>query len=168
MPKPWTEDEKIYLEYYIFSDDTSDFNEASYYLDRSKGSLRKQAFLIRKDNKDLRFRKEWTEEDLNFLKQNYLIKTDKEIAFKLQRTKNAVERKRLLLGLKKRSTKEERQSAVRSLIKKGLTRKEIASELGKQYCLICQDVKEISPFYEKQEPGSYFRKTNMVKRGGTK
>jgi len=45
--------------------------------------------------------KEWTQDELNYMKENYLIKTNQEIADILRRTRKAIEMKAIRLGLKK-------------------------------------------------------------------
>ena len=50
----------------------------------------------------------WTEEEIQLLKDNYLKYTDielSEIVFKGSRSKRAIEKQRLLLGLKRNSSK---------------------------------------------------------------
>lgn len=44
----------------------------------------------------------WNDKDINFLKDNYTNLTDEELAIKLNRTKNSIERKRNSLGLFKK------------------------------------------------------------------
>ena len=46
---------------------------------------------------------EWTEKDIKFIKDNYKILTDEEIAEKIDKSKSAVCRKRLNLGLRKQT-----------------------------------------------------------------
>lgn len=43
----------------------------------------------------------WTEDEVNFLSQNYLSMSDQELGDCLKRTKDAIERKRARLKLKK-------------------------------------------------------------------
>lgn len=156
--RSWTEDDIAYLEYYIYSDDTKDYNAAAEFLNRSNGSVRKKAYQIRKNNSTLRLRKVWTEERLAFLKRWSPLKTDEWIAERLQTTKGAVERKRLVLGIRKNKGKAACLRIIIPLAKDGLTRREIAERSGLSYDLVVMYVKQENIQVTKTEQGAYFRR----------
>lgn len=96
----WTEDDDIYLEYFIFSKDGK-LKEAAEFLNRSLDTTRSRAATIRKKRKDYYICRKWTTEEDNYIKTNYKSVTYQAIALRLGRSRMAVTMRVQRLGLRK-------------------------------------------------------------------
>ncbi|MDY4027190.1 MAG: hypothetical protein SOZ13_19135 [Enterococcus avium] len=129
--KHWTEDELIYLEYFVFEND-SKLKEASCFLGRSVNAIRKKLSQLRK-NKDYNvgyMHRLWTEEELNFIKRNYTQMTYEDIAKKLNRGAAAVELIARENGIRKHKKLKDFDTEIRELATSGYCPAEIARELN--------------------------------------
>ena len=77
-----------------------------------------------------RFQKNWTKEEIEYLEKNYQVKTDKEIAIHLGRTRDAIERKRSKLGLNKNKKLNLSDHDIEDILLSKLTYQEIAQKYG--------------------------------------
>ncbi|HEM1440059.1 hypothetical protein ORY89_06380 [Listeria monocytogenes] len=123
----WSEDDDIYLEYFVFENDTN-INEAAEFLNRTHNAVRTRIVNLRKKDSSVAYiRKPWTEKEDDFLKNNYKAMSDKVLAERLQRTKGAVTGRKRLLGLKKiYKVTSSQDKKIRSLGSAGHTITEIA------------------------------------------
>ncbi|EOV1464690.1 hypothetical protein [Listeria immobilis] len=123
----WSEDDDIYLEYFVFENDTN-INEAAAFLNRTHNAVRTRIVNLRKKDSSVAYiRKPWTEKEDVFLKNNYKVMSDAMLAERLQRTKGAVSGRKRTLGLQKiyKITPSE-DKEIRSLGSAGHTITEIA------------------------------------------
>lgn len=96
--------------------------------------------------------RKWTQEEEEFLYENYLTMTDQEIGDILTRTKDAIERKRAHLNLKKR----ERLNLDLEIIKEILASKLTYLEVAQKYGITREQARSI---FRKYSPDSYIAKT---------
>lgn len=131
--RKWTEDEEIYLEYFVYSCD-SDIKEAEIFLNRSKKSVSEKLKRMRKKDRNIGLlREKWTEREENFLIRNYLILTNKQLSEAINKTENAIANKKSRLNLRKEKHVKKHHNEIIELAKKGYRRRDIASELGIVY-----------------------------------
>ncbi|HFL0060679.1 TPA: hypothetical protein ACGX1Y_002412 [Listeria monocytogenes] len=123
----WTEDDDIYLEYFVFENDTN-INEAAEFLNRTHNAVRTRIVNLRKKDTSVAYiRKRWTEKEDDFLKNNYKAMSDVVLAERLQRTKGAVTGRKRTLGLQKiYKLTSSQDKKIRSLGSAGHTITEIA------------------------------------------
>lgn len=132
--KKWTEDEEIYLEYYLFDGEMKDYKAAEEFLRRSNRSISAKVTDMKKQGVPINnFKRRWTEEEVVFLKRHYSILKPKNIAHRLNRTTAAVQEKARLLGISKESRPRHKDAEIRWLAERGLTRREIAHQTGMSY-----------------------------------
>ena len=100
--KGWTEDELIYLEYFVYVGDEK-LKEAAKFLNRSLNAVECMLQRLRKENKDVCYmQRNWTEAEDDFIKKYYKVMSGPTIALRLGRTYGAVRDRRSFLGLKVR------------------------------------------------------------------
>lgn len=147
MYRKWTEDELVYLEYFVFENDTQ-LIEASKYLNRSINAIRKKLCKMRKeDGFRCYMHRLWTEKENEFLKQHYSSMKNKYIAQRLNRTIGSIEFQASKLNLKKHKNIKELDAEIRRLIEKGYYLSQICSELDiKMPSLIAHCQREKIPY----------------------
>lgn len=97
----WSEDDDIYLEYFVFKNDTN-IDEAAAFLNRTHNAVRTRIINLRKEDSSVAYiRKPWAAKEDDFLKNNYKVMSDAMLAERLRRTKGAVTGRKRKLGLKK-------------------------------------------------------------------
>lgn len=123
----WSEDDDIYLEYFVFENDTN-INEAAEFLNRTVDAVRTRIVNLRKKDSSVAYiRKPWTAKEDDFLKNNYKAMSDAVLAERLQRTKSAIAgRKRTLCLQKIYKLTSSQDKKIRSLGSSGHTITEIA------------------------------------------
>ncbi|MFS1030303.1 hypothetical protein ACFC89_16905 [Enterococcus casseliflavus] len=102
--KNWTEDDLIYLEYFVYEGDEK-LKEAAKFLGRSLNAVECMLQRLRKENKDVCYmQKNWTEAEDDFIRKYYKVMSGPAIAIRLGRTYGAVRDRRSFLGLKVRES----------------------------------------------------------------
>lgn len=132
MSKNWTEDEDIYLEYYLFSQDGK-LEEAAKFLGRSLNAVIKHASILRKGRKDYYICRKWTEEEDNYIKANYKSVSYQSIGLRLGRSQKAVSNRARHLGLRKNNSLIALDSKIRKMANEGDYPADIARNLNLDY-----------------------------------
>lgn len=128
--KTWTEDEEIYLEYYLYQGEKS-YSNAIEFLERSPRSVWGKTNQLRKKDKSVSYiQKPYSEEEIGFIKKNYKTTPVKIIAKKLGRPEGSIRHKAYELGIKKRVNISDYDSEIKELAKAGFHKSKIAKELG--------------------------------------
>lgn len=125
----WSEDEEIYLDYFLHEPD-QDFKAVAEFLGRSVKSVSTKADRMRKLEKNKRYlekRHPYSEKEIEFLKRNYQTMKYKEIAIALRRSEISVQKKAWRLGLEKLHKPIEKKEEILRLNAKGLNSKEIGN-----------------------------------------
>lgn len=127
--KIWTEDEDIYLEYFVYQGDSS-MAEAAEYLGRSTGAVSARLTYLREKNKSVLYvKRRWTDKEDSFINQHYRHLTDEVIGLRLNRTSQAIKTRRKFLKLSRVQPITKHKKKIIELISKGYYRPEIAKEL---------------------------------------
>jgi dsDNA-specific endonuclease/ATPase MutS2 len=126
----WTEDEDIYLEYFVLNGDTP-ITEAANFLDRSWGATCTRLTELRKIDPNVHYvKKRWSSKEDEFLKQNHQMLTDDQLAQSLNRTVEAVKTRRVKhLRLIKNQKITAKKKEIKELIEKGYYRPEISKKI---------------------------------------
>lgn len=142
----FSEDEDIYLEYFVFEADTK-IEEAAKFLKRSQSSVNNRLNLLRKRNKKINYiTRRWTLKEDKYLKSNYQQVKAEHIATTLNRTTNAVMKRAKFLGVRKNRKLSSYDTEIRNFAKNGFYCAEAAKSLNisaealRQYC-ISNDIK---------------------------
>lgn len=126
----WTEDEDIYLEYFVFENDTP-LKEAASFLNRSEKSISYRLWALRKENPEMQLMsKPWTEKDDNYIKNNYNKVSVEAISLYLGRTEHAVKRRASRLGYRKTKEIKVYDNEIRKMIANGYYPVDIAARFG--------------------------------------
>lgn len=126
----WTEDELIYLEYFVYENDAT-LKEAAEFLGRSLIAVRSKLHEMRKEVGGIGYMgKQWTKQEEAFIKNSYQILTCSEIASRLSKSTIAVSSHAFKLGLKKTKKVKEQDAKIRTLISEGYYLSQISRELG--------------------------------------
>ena len=162
MYRKWTEDELVYLEYFVFENDTQ-LIDASKHLNRSTNAIRKKLCKMRKeDNFRCYMHRLWSEKEDEFLKKHYLSMKNKYIADRLNRTVGAVEFRAKKLGLTKHKKIKELDTEIRRLIDEDYYLSQICTKLNiKMSSLIAHCQREKIP-YKKMPRTEYKNYGNHV------
>ncbi|MBC2369925.1 hypothetical protein HBP99_14950 [Listeria booriae] len=129
MGQRWTEDDDIYLEYFVYENDT-DLGEAASFLNRSrKAVITRLKNLRMMDDSVSYIRRKWTEKEDEFLRKNYKIMTNQSLAESLGRTSAAVCSRKKYLGLKRVRGISRHREKIIEMAAKGYYRADIAKEL---------------------------------------
>lgn len=159
--KKWTEDEEDYLRHYLADTEVIGYKEASEFLGRSVESIRNKAWLMRKYEELPKLHKDWTEKRTKFLIKYYPAREAKWIARYIGMTTNAVNNKARELKLRKSSSP--RQFArIEPLAKQGLTRKEIAAQIGITYRSVEEYIRKNKIPCKEGDKTVYFRELNEM------
>lgn len=131
--KKWTEDEEIYLEYYLYDDDDKEHNydSASDFLKTTNKKLINKANKMRKKNKDIGYiNKPFSEYELDYIKKNYLMVSTELMSDHLGRTRDVIIWKANQIGVTKLKQLKNYDAEIRELAQKGHYKAEIARMLG--------------------------------------
>ncbi|AMD28288.1 hypothetical protein GT012_02550 [Listeria monocytogenes] len=132
----WTEDEDIYLEYFVYENDDN-ISKAAEFLGRTKDAVINRLVKLRKRDSSVSFiRRPWTKKEDEILKNNYIIMSNDQLAERLRRTKASVAARKVLLGLTNKHMSKEDDKMIRHLGNQGYTIKEISAEMNLSYCLV--------------------------------
>lgn len=136
MARKWTEDEDIYLEYFVYEHDAK-LQDAADFLGRTRGSVDARLQVLRKKNKNVAIvNKRWTEKEIELLKKYYGTETIAYIAKRLGRSVSAVHCKKNELGLRKVNAMKNYDKEIRKLAEEGQYGRKIARTLGLPYSSI--------------------------------
>ncbi|MBC2242241.1 hypothetical protein [Listeria booriae] len=125
----WTEDEDVYLAYFVYENDT-DIGEAAIFLNRSRNAVKSRLVSLRKRDDSVGYiRRKWTEEEDEFLRQNYKIMSNKSLGESLRRTSAAIDYRKRFLKLKPSRAVSIHRNRIIDMAAKGYYRTEIAKEL---------------------------------------
>ena len=135
----WSEAEEEYLEYYIRSEDTIDYEAASEHLGISIEKIYSKAHYMRKKNQlNHRLKEPYSEREIKMIKQNYQIMTYQEIANLLDRPLDSVKSTaNKKLGLRKTRPIKKHDKDIRRLAQQGKYAKEIADYIGAGHQATC-------------------------------
>lgn len=135
--KKWTEDDEIYLEYYLYGDAVEDFERetnydaASEFLEIPTKKISRKATKMRQRGENLGYvRKPFTDKEIDFLRKSYAVYPAKHFAEAFGRLESTVINKANELGLTKRKKISEYDKEIRILANKGYHRAKIARVLG--------------------------------------
>ncbi|WP_440894950.1 hypothetical protein ACS127_10270 [Amphibacillus sp. Q70] len=161
--KQWTEDEIIYLEYYIYSAEERDYKAAAEFLDRSLNAVQLKASKLRKENKDIGYLyKPYSDYEIEYIKTNYKKLSLKSMSEHLGRSENALTLAANKIGIKRLNRfniKDDK--ALRNMAEEGLWISEIARRLRYHRKTIANYAKKhgikikLAP---REVQGGYFRK----------
>lgn len=126
----WTEDEDIYLEFFIFENDTQ-LAEAATFLNRSVGAVYTRLDTLRKRGElDFYANKKWSENEKTFVKKNYMNLSVENMGQRLGRTEAAVAYQMRKLGLRKAKSIGLYDAKIREMAKNGYYSRQASRELG--------------------------------------
>ncbi|MCO7128322.1 hypothetical protein NIE88_21585 [Sporolactobacillus shoreicorticis] len=137
MDKPWTEDDIDYLAQFSVSPEGDLIRDTADFLGRSEVSARNKLSRIRKNGQGEYLSKPWTSREIKILKSSYFIISNKELAYRLGRSADAVKIKASKLGISKKTNVAKWGRTIRHLAMEGCTRKEISKQIGIPYDSIC-------------------------------
>ncbi|NSP64419.1 hypothetical protein HRF19_05465 [Enterococcus faecalis] len=130
MAKKWTEDDDIYLEYFVFEGDTL-VEEAADFLGRSFGAVCTRLTELRKKDPEVRYlKRRWSKKEDDFLRRNYRSISTNDSSLALNRTTESVKSRRAFLGLTLIRPITPRKDEVRELIKNGYYSPHVAKTLN--------------------------------------
>ncbi|MBC2004661.1 hypothetical protein HCA78_12830 [Listeria booriae] len=122
----FTEEEEMYLEYYILCQDEPDFNAAAQHLNCTTKQIKNwRGYHLKKST----LRRKWTERECAILRRFHPAMNVQEIAKMLNRPYSSVARKASNMGLKKLNYPNQLDAEIRKLGESGYTAREIAEEL---------------------------------------
>lgn len=125
----WTEDDDIYLAYFVYENDT-DLGEAATFLNRSRKAVIVRLKNLRKMDDSVGYiRRKWTEKEDEFLRKNYKIMSNRSLAESLRRTSAAVCGRKKYLGLKRIREISIHREKIIEMAANGYYRSEIAREI---------------------------------------
>src|SRR5690606_23164473 len=131
--KIWTEDDEIYLEYYLFGDNEREksYDAAAEFLEVPNERLIKKVHKMRIKNKNIGYiRKPYTEKEVEFIKQTYRMWPTQKISEQLGRSQDEIMRKAKSLGITKLMKIRDYDKQIRDLAKQGRYKAEIERILG--------------------------------------
>lgn len=130
MASRWAEDEDIYLEYFAYEGDSS-IQEAAEFLNRSKAAVVSRLQYLRKKDSSVRYlKRKWSEKEDEFLRKNYRVMKNDDLAKRLGRTPAAVDQRKKVLELRIIRPITIHRDRIINLIQRGYYRPEIAKELN--------------------------------------
>lgn len=163
----WTEDDLIYLEYFVYEGDEK-LKEAAKFLGRTLDAVETMLKRLRKENKNVYYlNKKWTEKEDDFIRKHYQTMSGTAIAIRLGCTYGAVKNRRIVLGLKQKRTKE-KDGEIRKLLAEGYYLSQISRELGinlntlRTYC-ITNDIPYKTMSRSEANKNHYWRKLDTYR-----
>ena len=132
MKKQWSEDEEIYLEYYLNGDEKeTSYDAAADFLGISnRQAIKKATDLRNKDDSIGYIYKPYSKYEIEYIKKNYKYMEYDDMAKHLNRSVSAVRRKISNLGLTKQKKIRDYDKEIRELAKQGYWQSEIARKLN--------------------------------------
>ncbi|MGM0117369.1 hypothetical protein [Enterococcus sp. AZ189] len=132
MVRRWTEDEDIYLEYFLFSQD-SKLEIAAKHLNRSLNATIKHAAVVRAKRKDYYICRKWTEDEDDYIKASYRSLSYENIGLRIGRSRKAVSERVRKLGLRKNNSLISLNDEIRQMAAEGFYPIDIAKSLKLDY-----------------------------------
>jgi DNA-binding NarL/FixJ family response regulator len=125
--KTWSEDDEIYLEYYLYSGEERNYNSAAEFLNKSNKNLISKANKMRARGERLGYiRRPFSEKEIDYIKINYRNIPTKLMSEHLGRSRDTIIEKANELGLKKLTQLKDFDAEIRMLASQGKTRADIA------------------------------------------
>lgn len=126
----WTEDEEIYLEYYLYDEESKNYDDAAEFLGKSHRKITKKAYKMRKKDKNIQcIQKDYQDWEIEYLKKAYFMTTTDVMSERLGRSRESIIAKANQLGITKLQKVREYDKEIRALASEGYTRAEIARKL---------------------------------------
>lgn len=167
MPELWTEDEKIYLEYYLYDNETKNYQNASDFLGRSDAAIRNKAYKMRKQDENISYlQKDFEQWEIEYIKKNYFLISTALMSEHLDRSRDVIIWKANQLGITKLQKVRDYDTEIRDLASKGYTRAAIARELGLKPKSVGDYInrnKIECRYAERAEMGGYFRELEQAR-----
>ncbi|EAC9872920.1 hypothetical protein BBQ08_12685 [Listeria monocytogenes] len=130
MARRWTEDDDIYLEYFIYESDTK-LQEAADFLNRTMGAVYTRLTYLRNRNDNICYaQKNWSAKEKEFLKEHYAKSSLDYLARRLGRTKSSVAYQVSKLGLRKVKILQSYDEEIRKLASEGYYNRQASRLLG--------------------------------------
>ncbi|HEL7521307.1 hypothetical protein [Enterococcus faecalis] len=160
--RKYSEDDEIYLEYYLYDEETKTYDDAAEFLGRSNNQLIKKAHKMRRENENVGYvRKPFEDWEIEYLKKSYKKVPVAKIAEYLSRSEDTVINKANSLGIKKLTLLKDYDKDIRYLASKNYTRASIARILGLNYRSVMDYIqrnKITCRYAQREEMGSYWRR----------
>lgn len=129
--RKYSEDDEIYLEYFLYDRDEKTFDVAAEFLGRSKSAIRKKVVRMRKENKDVGYmNRPYSKEEKEFIRKHYHTMTAKNIGTRLGRSRKSVTQKAFEMGLKKTRSLKRFEQEIINMARSGYSDYQIGKELG--------------------------------------
>lgn len=109
--RSWTDEEDEYIAYFVACNDTN-LQEAADFLGRTLSSVENRLAKLRQKGKILYMRREWTEEEDEYIEKTYYLKSADYIAYKLNRSVFAVRNRASKLGVSEKLPENRRKRNV--------------------------------------------------------
>lgn len=127
----YSEDDEIYLEYYLRDDDIKSYDAAAEFLGIPNQNLIKKACKMRAKGESWEYvNKPFTKREKEYIKKNYAMISTDLMKEHLGRTRDAIIAEANRLGLKKLKQLKYYDAEIRALAKAGYYKAEIARKLG--------------------------------------
>lgn len=132
MYKKWTEDDEIYLEHLMSTQEDVDYYEVAEFLNTSYKSVIMKCFRMRQINKNLKgARNKFSKEENEYLRSGYALGISRtDMAAHLNRSKASIDNRIAKLKLAKRVRLRTLDKEIRELASQGLWQAEIARRLN--------------------------------------
>lgn len=129
--KRWSEDDEIYLDYYLYSAEERSYNSAAEFLGRPSDQVIKKANKMRAKGECLNYmRRPFSGKEIKYIKDNYKNISTELMAEYLRRSRDTIIEKANELGITKLKRMKDYDYEIRRLAKEGKYRAEIARMLG--------------------------------------
>lgn len=132
-PREWTEDEEIYLEYLLYSDEDKEdsYTSAAEFLGVTNRQITSKAHKMRRRGDEVGYiQRPFTPYEIKYIKENYEHTTTDLMAEHLNRTRDVITWKANQLGVKKLQQLKYYDAEIRKLAAEGCYKAEIARKLG--------------------------------------
>lgn len=159
----WTEDEEIYLAYYLYEGEERNYNAAAEFLGRSIEAVKNKAKRMRAlGDENIGFIcKPFSDYEINYIKNNYKTMPVKLMSEHLGRPEYSIINKANRSGLTKQTSLKDYDTEIRELAAKGFWKSKIARALSLNIRSVTRyitDNKIQCKIATKEEQGKYYRK----------
>lgn len=167
MLKKWTEEEEIYLEYYLYDEDTKRYKDAAEFLGRSELSVKTKAYKMRKKEAHIGYlQKDFEDWEIEYIKKNYSMIPTELMSEHLGRSREVIMWKAAQLGIAKLQRPRDFDKEIRKLAASGHTRASIARELGLKPKSVGAYINRNGiecRYADRSEMGGYFRELEQAR-----
>lgn len=130
MGRRWTEDEDIYLEYFVYGNDGK-IHEAADFLGRSVGAVHARLYILRQNDTTVSMtNRRWTISEQEYLKRHHSAMSVRNMARRLRRSESSVAWRLNMLGLTKTKSIEMYDAEIRNLAENGYYLSQVVRALG--------------------------------------